>query len=50
MEPLSNNTNQQTTRNTYLSAIVQRSLDELIRAAEESIVMENKKIFNLLIQ
>ncbi|CAF3546274.1 unnamed protein product, partial [Rotaria sp. Silwood2] len=32
MEPLSNNTNEQQTLNTYLSAIVQRSLDELIRA------------------
>jgi hypothetical protein len=32
MEPLANDTNQQTTLNTYLSAIVQRSLDELLRA------------------
>lgn len=32
MEPLSNDTNEQITLNTYLSAIVQRSLDELIRA------------------
>ncbi|CAF1149002.1 unnamed protein product [Adineta ricciae] len=32
MEPLSNDMDQQTTLNTYLSAIVQRSLDQLIRA------------------
>jgi pre-mRNA-splicing helicase BRR2 len=32
MEPLSNDTNEQTTLNTYLSAIVQRSFDELIHA------------------
>jgi replicative superfamily II helicase len=32
MEPLSDDTNEQTTLNNYLSAIVQRSLDELIRA------------------
>ncbi len=32
MEPLSDGANEQTTLNTYLSAIVQRSLDELIRA------------------
>jgi activating signal cointegrator complex subunit 3 len=32
MEPLPNDTNEQTTLNTYLSAIVQRSLDELTRA------------------
>ncbi|CAF0809302.1 unnamed protein product [Adineta steineri] len=32
MEPLSDNADEQTTLNTYLSAIVQRSLDELIRA------------------
>jgi len=32
MEPLSNDANEQITLNTYLSAIVQRSLDELIRA------------------
>ena len=32
MEPLSNETNEQITLNNYLSAIVQRSLDELIRA------------------
>jgi hypothetical protein len=32
MEPLENDANEQTTLNTYLSAIVQRSLDELIRA------------------
>ena len=32
MEPLSNDMDQQTTLNTYLSGIVQRSLDQLIRA------------------
>lgn len=32
MEPLENDTNEQTTLNTYLSAIIQRSFDELIRA------------------
>jgi activating signal cointegrator complex subunit 3 len=32
MEPLSNDENEQTTLNTYLSTIIQRSLDELIRA------------------
>ncbi len=32
MEPLSNDANEQTTLNTYLSTIVQRSLDEIIRA------------------
>ena len=32
MEPFSDSTSEQTTLNTYLSSIVQRSLDELIRA------------------
>ena len=32
MEPLENDLNQQTSLNTYLSAIIQRSLDELIGA------------------
>lgn len=32
MEPLSDGANEQITLNTYLSTIVQRSLDELIRA------------------
>jgi hypothetical protein len=32
MEPLENDTNEQITLNTYLSAIVQRSLDEIIHA------------------
>ena len=32
MEPLENDKNQQTTLNNYLSAIIQRSLDEIIRA------------------
>lgn len=32
MEPFSSDGNEQTALNTYLSAIIQRSLDELIRA------------------